>query len=536
MRSIGLTIFLVMFPLLPALAVDPPVFTTPSDGARYSATDPAPVIAWTEISSADQYEIEFGMDPEFASVFSLFSDVNQLDLEAMLGSAWDEITIQLYFHVRALNDNSPTTEWSESLEFAKTVADAPVIIGPVDDARYGVGDQLPIFKWQELTGISAYNVEFALDEEFVQSLGSFNVTGTVIDCNVDGSSDIWDLIVGTYYWRVSGLEQNLTPTPASSAQFSKTIETPTTLLSPIDKTRFSGTSTLPVFTWEPLESLPSEYHIQFAYNTYDFPMGGGYITTSDTSFTFESIQVTPAMWDLFYGKLKWRVAGLDAHGNHSTFSKPFSFIKVSNFNYMAYGDSITGGFGASDWDTGYAGYPPVLRTMLRDRKSSNINVFCQQDWSWFPGGHAYTGNEGIVKAMEHHGPGHVLIMFGIIDIVDPGAEGCEEYDCKTIENLSGIINKVRQYHGTPYLATLPPINPISERQFLQDVVEELNVDIRNLAFDQGVVLCDLEATFMELPLPLEDYFNYDEEQDKPDWAHFNDMGYHVIAESWDTIL
>jgi len=156
--------------------------------------------------------------------------------------------------------------------------------------------------------------------------------------------------------------------------------------------------------------------------------------------------------------------------------------------------------------------------------------------SWFPGAHAYTGNEKINAAMEYHGPGTVLIMFGIIDIVDPGASGCEENDCRTIENLAGIINKVRLYQATPYLATLPPINPVSDRAFLQEEVDELNVDIRNLGDSLSVPICELDNAFFDAPLPLEDYFNYDEEKEEVDWAHFNDAGYQIIAESWNEIL
>jgi len=532
-----LTIIFLSISSVSALDSEKPEITYPENGARFTSGDTAPNITWTGNASATRYEIEFGLDPLFESVFSLYSDTVELDFDSLLGSAWDGLSIQLHLHVRALADDFPLTGWSDSIEFAKTVKSSPGILSPVDDARFVSGDMLPVFQWEEIDTISDYIIEFSLMSDFSQSLGSISISGSEVDCNANGSTEIWDIVSGTFYWRVAGMEKGLVPTPYSEISgFSKTIEPPTTLLSPPDKSRLGSAATMPVFTWEPLPNVSPEYHIQFAYGAGTFPAGGSYIEAIGTSFTFESIGITEIMWQQFYGKLKWRVAGIDSNGNHGGFSTAFSFTKLSNYNYMAYGDSITGGYGASDWGTDKAGYPRILQGLLQDRYGDSTNVACSMNLSWFPGAHAYTGNEKINAAMEYHGPGTVLIMFGIIDIVDPGASGCEENDCRTIENLAGIINKVRLYQATPYLATLPPINPVSDRAFLQEEVDELNVDIRNLGDSLSVPICELDNAFFDAPLPLEDYFNYDEEKEEVDWAHFNDAGYQIIAESWNEIL
>jgi len=80
------------------------------------------------------------------------------------------------------------------------------------------------------------------------------------------------------------------------------------------------------------------------------------------------------------------------------------------------------------------------------------------------------------------------------------------------------------------------VNPESTRADLQDSIEALNESIRTLAEMQSVPLADLEAAFLNAPLPLEDYYTYDEEEEEPDWAHFNDLGYQIIAETWNEIL
>lgn len=513
-----------------------PEILYPENGDRFTVGDAAPDIQWTAVDGAESYELEFALDADFNTPFSLFSETNHLDLAALMEQqTWNQLSLQLYLHVRAEADSLPISDWSEPIEFAKSIAGPVVTLSPVNDARFITGDTMPVFEWTPLENIELYRIEFGQDADFEISYGSFIWAGHTIDCNLSGDPSIWDSIVGTFYWRVCGLEGGTVPTPFSeTSSFAKTTGPVPVLVSPENNTHFSISSTLPLFTWEPLPHMPLEYHIQFSYGSDPFPMGGGFIPVTKTSFDFADVGITEEMWSQFYGKLRWRVAGLDEYGNHGGFSTAYSFFKISVYNYIAYGDSITGGFGASDWETGYAGYPPRLRSMLRQRYGQSIQVFSQQTMTWFPGGHAFTGDEKINTAMNTYGPFKVLIMFGIIDIVDPGA--CEDYECHTIEHLSEIIRKVRLYHAVPYLATVTPVNPESDRADLQDTVEELNVAIRSLATAQSVPLVDMEAAFFNAPLPLEDYFTYDEVEEEPDWAHFNDLGYQIIAETWNDVL
>ncbi|MBN1879797.1 SGNH/GDSL hydrolase family protein [bacterium] len=516
----------------------PPEFTNPSNGSRFTTGDTPPDIRWTGTFSADEYEIRFSLTSSMIDSFSLFSSVSHLDLAALIDqNDWNDISLQLFCQVRAIENHLPTTDWSETLEFAKTITGAPILLSPIDDTRYIPGDPLPVFEWSASGPGDTYVIEFAMDADFSNSYGQYITHETQIDCNVMGNTDVWDLLSGTYFWRVWTLENSSVPSPASKpAAFSKTTIQPPVPLSPEDKTHFASASTPPVFQWEPLAHSPDEYHIQFVYCQNAFPTGGSYITISTPYFTFSSVGITDEMWQSFYGQLRWRVAGIDRYGNHGGFSLPFSFTKVSSDNYMAFGDSVTGGYGASDWGTGYAGYPPRLRNMLRQRYSESINVFSQETKSWFPGGHAFTGSDKIAAAMEFHGPQHVMIMMGIVDIVDDGAPGCDDYDCHTIENLAIIIDTVREFTGIPYLAALPPVNPESEMGYLQDEVDDLNDEIRNLAVSKSVALAPLDEAFFSASLPLGDYFTYDYETEEPDWAHFNDMGYQLIAETWNGIL
>ncbi|MGB3976038.1 MAG: SGNH/GDSL hydrolase family protein [bacterium] len=514
--------------------VDAPEITHPKSGSRYIPGTTPPRIEWTKVPGAIEYELQLALNSDFDEPFSVFFDDCFWDLSELIAQEiWDDLSIYLFIQVRAIQKNHLTTEWSEPIEFAKSVASAPKILSPVDDARFLPQKPMPVFKWSSPAFIHRFAIEFASDKFFINSFGIFEIDSSIVDCNIMGDQELWDPFIGTFYWRVWGLENGWVPTPPTAAyRFSKTVMNPPTLLTPEDQSRYPASSALPVFEWKPLAHHPNEYHIQFVYNDDPFPAGGSYILTTIPIFTFDSVGITQDIWDSFYGTLYWRVAGLDEFGNPGGFSDSFRLSKIAALNYMAFGDSITGGYGASDFETGYAGYPRQLQRMLRETRSNQINVFCEKDTSWFSGCHAYTGSEKIGNAVRTHGPQYSLIMLGVVDIVDPGASGCDHNDCHTIEHLTTIIDIVRSYYSIPFLATLTPVNPVSTRAHLQDKIDRLNDEIRDLAFSKGVTLVDLDEAFLDASMPLPSYFTYDPKTKEPDWAHFNDSGYLLIAETW----
>ncbi len=517
-----------------------PRFISPDNGARFSVGSTPPTIHWTHISDVVEYELQFSLDPVFHNAYSMFFDEDQTVLvlaELIDQPTWDTLSLQLHLRVRAWISENTYSDWSDSIEFAKTVASAPIIVSPDNDARFLPGEPMPVLEWYSSVPMYRFAIEFAADPSFEESFGVYELEDLVLDFNLAGEQSAWDPIIDTFYWRVWGLENGWIPTPETQTySFSKTVCEPPQLITPPNRTHYPNFAELPFFEWEPPVHNPDEYHIQFAWSDSRLPAGGSYITSDVPWFSFESVGITEDVWNSFYGKLSWRVASLDKYGNHGGFSDVFWFYKISYDNYMAYGDSVTGGWGSSDFETGFGGYPRQLRNMLRARYSDSIQVFCEKDRSWFSGSHAYTGSANIAMAMEHFGPRHVMVMLGIVDIVDPGAPGCDNFDCYTIEHLTFIIDTIREYGGVPYIAALPPINPDAPRAFLQYKVDELNVDIRNLAATKNVPLADLDQAFNNAPLPLPEYYSYDTYNDIPDWAHFNDLGYQLIAEVWNEML
>ncbi|MBN1356849.1 SGNH/GDSL hydrolase family protein [bacterium] len=500
----------------------------PPDGDRYVPGDPIVWIEFEEIADAVKYEILLSFTPDMQYGFVFESLETILDFADFLSQEeWDELSIQLYWQVRAQVDE--WTDWSDVWVFAKSVTPAADLLTPGKDARFGIGDPMPVLTWSSLETAVCYAIEFAEDIEFETSYGWFRIPGTVLDFST-GDPEAWNAIVNTFFWRVWGLEVNDVPGPHSeSFYFSKTTLDKPSPTSPANHTRLPSESVVPVLNWEPVDGAV-EYHVQLIYGDAVFPDGLEYFTFSDTHFDFSEYGITQQIWNDFYGQLKWRVAAVGDDGHHGSFSIPFEFSKIANYRYMAYGDSITGGYGSDTWGSGFAGYPPILQRTLRSRYGDRINVVCEAERSWFPGGHAYTGDWEMEQALKYHGPSVTLILFGTVDAIDPGAPGCDNFDCHVKEHLYNMIQQSRAFYAEPLIATLPPVNPESERAYVQGDIDLLNLDIRDLAQETGVVLADLESAFYNAPLQLPEYFY------NGDWAHFNEMGYLLMAETWAELL
>ncbi|MBN1551862.1 SGNH/GDSL hydrolase family protein, partial [bacterium] len=510
---------------------DSPELIEPVDGARFTAGDPIVAYTFSSVTGAVGYEISFAFLPDFSDEFLIECTQSGFDLSNYISQAtWDDSSFRLFWRVRAQLSATKWTDWSDGWEMSKSVSPAPRILSPGQDARFGVDDPMPVLSWTPLDTCETYGVEIGADADFMNTYGWFSIDSTRIDLNENGDPDVWNDIVGTFYWRVWGFESGDVPTPMTESYFfSKTIIDKPAPFSPENHEGFPTECLMPDLEWEPVDGAIT-YHVQIMYGMTPFTEGLNYISTPNCYLDFGDYGVSEDMWNAFYGQLKWRVAAVDTFSNHGSFSPSFDFLKIASYRYMAYGDSITGGYGSESFGTGFAGYPPILRTLLRSQYGNQVEVLCQQNRSWFPGGHAYTGEEKLEMAMKTHAPEYVLIMFGTVDAIDPGAPGCENFDCHVKEHVGNMVDTIRAYHAIPLITVLPPINPESDRAYVQDEVDEINDDLRELAIEKDVLMADMEEAFLEGSLELPEYYY------EGDWAHFNDEGYTVMANEWFSLL
>ncbi len=518
---------------------DAPVPLQPPNHAHFTKGDPIPAIRFSPVADAVKYQIELALTPDFSAASSMDLTEPDLDLGKYLTpDQWNPISFVLYWRVRAQNFDRTWTSWSEGWWFSKSILNAPEEVKPDTDARYSSDDNLPLLYWDEYTQTSTFDVELGGDPDFNDSWAFLRVTEPLLDFadlfNLQ-TLPIWYNLELKFYWRVYAVQGNGVQSPPSDARaiYKSTIDKPD-LVDPEDHSKYPvDSSNLPNLTWEPVNDA-SLYHVQIVFGEDEFPDGHPDLVLASTNFNFADY-ISTAVWQDFYGQLSWRVSAVRNDGFYGSFSDEFDLVKIGRDRYMGYGDSITGGFGSEDFGTGFAGYPPILESMLQGAYGPQIRVLCEETYSWFPGGHTFTGDEYTPIAMGHHAPEHVLIMFGVVDLIDSGNPGCEDHDCHTIEHLTAIVNQVRSYHATPYVATLTPVNPESDRAYLQTKIDTVNAQIRTMCVQLSVPLADLDEAFEDTPLELPEYF-YEHPDETPDWAHFNDAGYEIIANAWFDVL
>ncbi len=269
------------------------------------------------------------------------------------------------------------------------------------------------------------------------------------------------------------------------------------------------------------------------------------------------------------GSASFTSALLNHHGKllSNVATVAFSWTDDDRPQVLCAGDSVTGGYGASEfWSAagGLAGYPADLQNLMPHRQ-----IVLQRDNTWFGGGSSWTIREGLASALSTYPrPRYVLILAGVIDVV----QGLPLQD--TRNHLEQMVHLTRQYHGPngdldviPIIATIPPFNPASidthlpgfdcqamsgghppgtpEYQtcmqnaydILMNRAQTLNAAILELstALSPPVQVVDLYQSFMAEAggisgLPATGFYcgGYCAAA-QYEWGHFSDLGYEFIA-------
>ena len=159
----------------------------PANGATEQMLDVT--LRWEKITGIFEYIYEFGTDPNFSFPSTNFSQINEANPQGLLfGTTY-------YWHVKAAHTKD-TTEWSDTWSFET--------INTVYLTSPGQGDTvvitLPILEWEDLTGISAYEVQY-------DTSINFNNAETYNDIDTSRFQVIFPLETGkTYYWHVRAYE------------------------------------------------------------------------------------------------------------------------------------------------------------------------------------------------------------------------------------------------------------------------------------------------------------------------------------------
>lgn len=199
--------------------------------------------------------------------------------------------------------------------------------------------------------------------------------------------------------------------------------------------------------------------------------------------------------------------------SESLFGAGFAPPGTVPLRFLAVGDSITRGQGSSDEQ----GYPRLLQNRLSELLGSFDMINCGVD-----GSTAMEGLTFIDAFLSEHRPTYVLILYGILDCINP--QTWEAFLAAHVENrLLALVDAVRATGAMPVLATITPVNPEGRLAPAKERIDYVNNQLRVLAAARGVLLADINAA-MEAVDDLPGLF--------VDWGHPNDAGYTIIAETW----
>ncbi|MBN1356287.1 SGNH/GDSL hydrolase family protein [bacterium] len=489
---------------------DPPALFLPENDARIGADADAMVFSW-EDTGIETYQIEFGVDDQFAvSSGPIESPDPYYDLFDLIpADIWRTLNIVLYWRVREVHILGIPGEWSLPFRLFKTDLTPPGLLQPPSDARFSHDTALPRFEWSPIPGAETYEVEFATDEKFEESIAVVRLLDPFLDfAGADRTS--WDPLEGIFFWRVSADRTEELPGPWSAGRyFSKTILPAPELFWPADRTRFPPDSLPPFLEWLPGEAC-DHYQLRFALDR-DCTRVAGILECRDTRFCFDDY-LTDHEWRMAYANLFWSVASVDASNRPGPWSPAWELTKNGLHRITALGDSITWGECVEN------GYLDMLTERLLPRWGEVSWVNASVGGTKSAWGEAVIGDVLIDTC-----PQFVLILFGANDSVDPG--NCDPpYECNVEGHLEAMVQTARNRGVTPVISTVLPVNPEGSRAYAQWRVDMYNDAIREMADRIDAPLVDLNQMFWSFGDDLPMLFC--------DWGHPSREGYEVMAEGY----
>ncbi|WP_459938350.1 SGNH/GDSL hydrolase family protein [Desulfonatronum parangueonense] len=171
--------------------------------------------------------------------------------------------------------------------------------------------------------------------------------------------------------------------------------------------------------------------------------------------------------------------------------------------YLCLGDSITYGYGLLDLSQSYPAQLQALlgKTVINEGISGTRSSF---------------GAIRVNRLLDNNKPGYLLTLYGVNDIG-------ERRNDAIVESLRQIIHAAKANKTTSVVATLTPV--FHGRAWKEPYVRDLNIRIRALAAEEGVLLADLEEAFAWDPSYLLD-----------DGLHPNSLGHELMAKTFHEAL
>ena len=167
--------------------------------------------------------------------------------------------------------------------------------------------------------------------------------------------------------------------------------------------------------------------------------------------------------------------------------------------FVAMGDSITVGYGLSDYNDSYV----AILSRIWGKTAVNVGV---------EGAKSSYGTSLINPILSEHNPRYLTIYYGTNDV------GFYDND-QIVGNLQYIIFRAKENGTIPVVATIGPF--FGQWAWKNPSAIELNKKIRQMAAEEGVACADLEAAL-----------NWESAYIQADGMHPNRTGHQIIANTF----
>lgn len=181
---------------------------------------------------------------------------------------------------------------------------APELLRPRNDARFGKGDAMVVFEWQDAVN-TEFEIEFGLDPQFELGTGPIDVGKTTIyDLGELVPEELWEPVTALLYWRVRGR-----PTGSSVDEWSQTFCFHKLTLEKLvvyhgKDGRYTHQLPMPYFSWSNPDGL-NWFSMEFSMQA-DFDSPFGRLILDEPEFDLSDVDRTD--WDPFEIVLYWRVS------------------------------------------------------------------------------------------------------------------------------------------------------------------------------------------------------------------------------------
>ena len=130
--------------------------------------------------------------------------------------------------------------------------------------------------------------------------------------------------------------------------------------------------------------------------------------------------------------------------------------------------------------------------------------------------------ERLLRNIRPTQPAFTLVLYGTNDWNQ--VECHDTPPCEVVKNLRRVVDEVKGADSLPFLATLPPVNPVLAGDGRNLWIEATNTSIKQLAREEGAFVVDLYEAFRLQGGDVSRFFT--------DHVHPNAAGYEVMAEAF----